>query len=41
MLHTYSFRNTYKRADKKSDKMIPLGILCAYEDIILKIILKK
>jgi hypothetical protein len=41
MLHTSRFRNTYKSADQKSEEMIPLGILCVYEGIILKIMLRK
>lgn len=41
MLHTSRFRNTYKGADRKCEEMIPLGILCAYEGIILKTILRK
>jgi len=41
MLHTSRFRNLYKRADRKTEEMMPLGILCAHEGIILKIILRK
>jgi len=41
LLHTSSFRNTYNRADRKSKEVIAVGILCAYEGIILKIILRK
>jgi len=40
MFHTSRLKNTYKRAYRKSEEIIPLGILCAYEGIVLKIILR-